>query len=675
MDELYWKSLDFIHELLEQIPAGVFWKNKESVFLGCNRFFAQLAEIEDPKSIIGKTDFDLPWGQFQANQYIEDDQEVIKTKTPKLNIEEKQTLSNGQEYYLLTNKIPLFSAAGDVEGILGIFHDISRRKVMEVTLEKEKLKAEHANQVKGEFLANMSHDIRTPLTGVIGMSKYLYDFSQDEHVKQYARWIFECGEQLLGLLNSILDVVSLDSAQDHDLSEECVNLGELLNQIIKLHIPVSINKGLSLNIELASDLPQYVLVDHGKLYRILLNLLSNAIKFTQEGTVSLQVNLVKQAHDHVCIEFRTIDTGIGIPPELQSEVFERFYKTTPSYKGGSQGYGLGLHIAKKYVELLGGDLKLTSVAGQGTEFYFQINVKFADKENISSMPVSHTNVKTSHAHESKMLDSELDTVVRLILVEDNIIAKKLVEIFCADLGIECDSYETVENSLASYQNRPCDIIITDIGLPDSSGYELAQMIRKYEKENHMKKVPIIGLTAHARGALKRKCFQSGMQDVLNKPITRELLQEIVLEYSESFAEKLRKKNQFNPNLSLNTPLQTSYCEYEKLPLLNTHALFDKIKNKDLVVEMLTMFLELDLQPIFDEATLLFQHKTYAVLVEKVHKVRGGAVYCYAERLAKVSESLENLLLDKNEIAVRNLFPVWIYVLLITIKNLQSELNQ
>lgn len=675
MDELYWQSLDFIHELLEQIPAGVFWKNKESVFLGCNRFFAQLAEIDDPKLIVGKTDFDLPWGQFQAHQYIEDDQEVIRTKTSKLNIEEKQTLSNGQEYYLLTNKIPLFSAAGDVEGILGIFHDISRRKVMEVTLEQEKLKAEHANQVKGEFLANMSHDIRTPLTGVIGMSQYLYDFSQDEHVKQYARWIFESGEQLLGLLNSILDVVSLDSAQDNNLSEECVNLGELLNQIIKLHIPVSINKGLSLNIELSPELPQYVLLDHGKLYRILLNLLSNAIKFTKAGTVSLQVNLVKQAHDHVCLEFRTIDTGIGIPLELQSEVFERFYKTTPSYKGGSQGYGLGLHIAKKYVELLGGDLKLTSVAGQGTEFYFQINVKFADKETICSPPVNHTTVKTSHAHESTMLDAGLNGVVRLMLVEDNIIAKKLVEIFCADLGIECNSYETVENSLASYQNRPCDIIITDIGLPDSSGYELAQMIRKFEKENCLKKVPIIGLTAHARAALKRKCFQSGMQDVLSKPITKELLQEIVAEYSQPFAMQLNKRNQFNPSLQLRHPLQISYCEYEKLPLLNTPALFNKMKNKVLVVEMLTMFLQLDLQPIFDQASLLFQQQAYDVLLEKVHKIRGGAVYCYAERLALVSESLENVLLDKNETAVRNLFPLWIYVLMITIKNLERDLNQ
>ena len=132
MQEDYFNSIDFIHELLEQFPAGVFWKDKNSVFLGCNRFFARLAEISDPKLIVGMTDYDLPWGSFQAKNYIADDLEVINSGQPKLNIEEKQTLGDGQEYFLLTNKLPIINKSGDVVGILGVFHDITRRKVMEV---------------------------------------------------------------------------------------------------------------------------------------------------------------------------------------------------------------------------------------------------------------------------------------------------------------------------------------------------------------------------------------------------------------------------------------------------------------------------------------------------------------------------------------------------------------
>ena len=144
-EDKYWQGLGFIDDLINQLPAAIFWKNTESIFLGCNQFFAEFAGLSSPKEIIGKVDYDLPWGKHESDLYRIDDQEVILSQQPKLGIEESQTLSNGKTVTLLTNKIPLISKENVVVGLLGIFQDITARKEMERSLENAKNQAEAAN--------------------------------------------------------------------------------------------------------------------------------------------------------------------------------------------------------------------------------------------------------------------------------------------------------------------------------------------------------------------------------------------------------------------------------------------------------------------------------------------------------------------------------------------------
>ncbi|MCX7116980.1 MAG: ATP-binding protein [Legionellales bacterium] len=317
----YWQGPEFIDDLINQLPAAIFWKNTRSVFLGCNQYFADLAQLASPKDIIGKTDYDLPWGKYESDLYRLDDQEVMNSGLPKLGIEEPQTLSNGRVITLLTNKIPLFTKQKVLVGIFGIYHDITARKEMELTLQKAKNEAEAANLAKTEFIANMSHDIRTPLSGIVGMSELLEEDVQHLEQRQYAHWIRESGVQLLGLLNGILDVVSASHVSEHDLNEEAFDLRLCIQDIVQLELPTTQLKQIDLQVDVEASVPTYIISDRTKIHRILLNLLGNAIKFTSTGSITILVKCLLSDDESVRLLFSVKDTGIGIPEQLQDKVF------------------------------------------------------------------------------------------------------------------------------------------------------------------------------------------------------------------------------------------------------------------------------------------------------------------------------------------------------------------
>ena len=668
MDNLYWTSPDFLNDLIEQIPAGIFWKDRNSVFLGCNRFFADLAAIANPKDIIGLSDYDLPWGEFQATHYINDDQEVIKSKQAKLGIEESQTLADGTNIVLITNKIPLIDNKGRVVGILGIFHDITRRKNMEISLEKEKNRAELANQAKSEFIANMSHDIRTPLTGIIGLSHHLHQMMTDVNSRQFTQWIFESAQQLMSLLNGILDVVSADNLQQNDLFIEPFNLYTLFVDAIELHRPALQNKGLSFELIFPDALKLKVKSDRSKLYRVLLNLLSNAIKFTNQGKVVLGIKLLEQEQESISIEVFVQDTGTGIASELQPRVFERFYRAHPSYKGIYKGNGIGLHIAKTYIEMMDGQLDMTSTLGKGSTFYFKINMDVVMNESTQDNISKKTHKLLGKSYNVEGISGELN----ILLVEDNHIARKMVEIFCQQLNYHLDCFETVEHAFKAFQDKQYDLVITDIGLPTQSGDELAILIRKYEMRHQLIKIPILGLTAHAHDHLKNKCIKAGMQEVYDKPLSLEMLKNIIYFYCKNPESRLKHRSLKTDNKK-NEFLQAYF--FEKFSIFDLTKALNSFQSKELVLEMMTMFLSSDLLDAIEQSAYAFEQEHWKFLADVVHKIRGGAVYCATERLLRVSSIFEELLLSKKIEQCKIIFPIWHDILIQTTHELQQVLNQ
>jgi signal transduction histidine kinase len=256
---------------------------------------------------------------------------------------------------------------------VGISIDISERIEHERILKLEKEKAEAANKAKSEFIMNMSHDIRTPFSGILGLSKYLCDKEEDTKKKDILQSITDSTENLLEILNEVIMLVSYD---DHvDIIIATFRLNDLAEGIYKAMLPAAKQKNLNLKLILDPSLPRIVKGDEYAVKRILLNLIGNAIKFTDQGDVRVAISLRENIDAVYTVELKVQDTGIGIPAEKQAIIFEQFRKLNASYTGQYQGTGLGLWFVKKLVTRMGGEVQVDSTPGKGSSFICTFSVE------------------------------------------------------------------------------------------------------------------------------------------------------------------------------------------------------------------------------------------------------------------------------------------------------------
>lgn len=670
-EDQYWQKNDFLHDVVNQLPAAIFWKNTDSIFLGCNQYFAELASLSSPQEIIGKTDYDLPWNKDEADLYRKDDDEIIRSKLPKLSIEEKQTLQDGKVIFLLTNKIPLISK-NKVVGILGIFHDITARKEMEEGLRQSKLCAEVANNAKTEFISNMSHDIRTPLIGIVGMSQLLEENLKNPEFKEYAHWINESGVQLLNLLNGILDVVSANHVTEHTKREDVFNLSECLRDIVQLELPTIKLKGIEFRLEIDEEIPLHVISDRTKIHRVLLNLFGNSVKFTQSGYVALVIKCISKTKRRVRLQFNVSDTGIGIPIDLQDKVFDRFFRGTPSYKGTYGGNGLGLHIAQFYVKMLGGKIKLTSQPGVGTTFYFDLSFKIPSLHIVEPNTTQVSDLKTSNNLSTPLFANHHPNITfykppKLLLIEDNSVAQRMLEIMANKAGCHFTSAADGEEALKIASSQPFDLILTDIGLPGISGLEFTRLFREQELLLNRTNIPIIGLTAHIWEHTKEECLQVGMTDILAKPISLATLQNFLSNYipSELLSDTSFAKEKF---------FEDSLFMLSEFPLFDFQCAIQNMGNENTLSEILQLMIEQEIPKNSFHMQQAFMQGDW-VCVEKIaHKMKGGAVYCGTIRMKYACLYLERYHKSGESALLERLYHQLMHVVQETKDNLQQALH-
>jgi len=389
----------------------------------------------------------------------------------------------------------------------------SKEKLKEINseLQKAKAKAEESDRLKSAFLANMSHEIRTPMNGIMGFAELLKKANLDsEEQKSYIDIIEKSGTRLLNIINDIVDISKIEAGQ-MNLVLSVTNIDDQLQYIQTFFNPEAEEKGIQLLLKKSLDQDETIIrTDREKLFAILINLVKNAIKFTPKGTIEFGY---EKKDDH--IEFFVKDSGIGIPKERHDAIFERFIQAHFNDKMALQGAGLGLSIAKAYVELLGGKIWVESELGKGSIFYFTLPCMVKFEENVPAQVKFLANSFDSEFAKLKILIAEDDNISRMLIT--NVLRSYSKEILTVKTGLE--AVEICRN------NPDIDLILMDIQMPQMNGYEATKEIRKFNE-----KVIILAQTAFALEGDKEKTIEAGCNGYISKPIKKEELSNVLQHY-------------------------------------------------------------------------------------------------------------------------------------------------
>lgn len=506
---------DEINTLLDTIPAFVFFKDKEYKYGLVNKSFIDFINLPEEK-IIGKTVQELPFEHKLLTSYSKYEKKVLEEGIPQYNISEKLE-KNGKYLWLNTNLAPVKNSHNEIIGFIGISWDVTDTKEYEKKLKKAKIMAEEGTKAKSQFLANMSHEIRTPLNGIIGMAQILAGTRLTKKQREYLDIITTSGDNLLMLINDILDFSKIEAGKINFINERFKFKTPFLEVKNLLSVRAE-EKGILMYCNINKDVPEYVIGDEYRLKQILLNLTNNAIKFTEKGSININVEYLGKENNKHKIKVSVEDTGIGISKEDIKNLFKSFSQLDASSTKQYGGTGLGLAISKRLVQMMEGEIGVTSKKGVGSTFWF--TAKFKEDE---------APVKKEKEVLSKDIYNRLQTEKNHILVvEDNLINQKITAFSLKKAGMNVTIANNGKEAVELFQKQHFDIILMDIQMPVMDGFDATKAIRNIEKSrNSNSQTPIIALTANAMQGDAEKCLNAGMDNYISKPFKIENLLKVL----------------------------------------------------------------------------------------------------------------------------------------------------
>jgi len=412
------------------------------------------------------------------------------------------TRRNGEIFPIALTAVPLLED-GLVRGTVSVFQDITLRKQTEQALKNAKDAAEAASRAKSDFLATMSHEIRTPMNGIIGMTELALDTELSPLQREYLEIVKSSADSLLTVINDILDFSKIEAGK-MELDATSFYLRDMIADVVKPLALRAEQKGVELIYDVAPDVPDCLVGDPHRLKQVIVNLVGNAIKFTGEGEIVVRVipeNLGK--HDAL-LHFMVTDTGIGIPEEKQALIFEAFSQADSSTTRKYGGTGLGLTISGKLVKLMGGRIWVESEPGKGSTFHFLAHMGFCDADEISCYPVS--NVDLSGA--------------RVLVVDDNATNRRIFGEMLGNWGMVVETAELGGAALsmlwqAANSERPYQLVLLDVMMPEMDGFEVAREIRQNSATAH---VPLLILSSAMRADSGALCRELLLDACLTKPV-------------------------------------------------------------------------------------------------------------------------------------------------------------
>ena len=403
--------------------------------------------------------------------------------------------------------------------------------------EKARLEADKANKLKSEFLANMSHEIRTPMNGIIGMTELLLSSKLSSRQNDYAATVIHSAESLLEIINDILDFSKIEAGK-LDLEVFPVDLVDIVTETVNLIRFKAKDKSIGLYINYQNELPRYFIADQVRIRQLLMNLVGNAIKFTEEGYVKIFIESLED--NELCsgkkkIRVSVEDTGLGIPTEAQTIIFDKFSQADNSTTRQFGGTGLGLAICKELSRLMGGEIGVQSKVGEGSTFWFTMVLDQDPEKADDTIPESYEDVldknwrsieeseRNDHGNELTVTKQNIDNVSKILLVEDNYVNRLLAQEILGSLNCEIKAAENGKIAVEMVQEDEFDLIFMDCQMPIMDGFTAAQKINELKNSKQIADIPIVALTANAMKGDKERCLEAGMQDYITKPVRIETL--------------------------------------------------------------------------------------------------------------------------------------------------------
>ncbi|HLO48220.1 MAG TPA: PAS domain S-box protein [Kamptonema sp.] len=496
--------------VMENAVSGFSKLDPQGRYLYVNKAYSELTGY-DPEEMIG-----MPW----TNTVHPDELEKLVSiywqmvKQSKVEVETKGIRKDGSVFDKQLVMIANYDEQHQLLGHYCFMKDISDRKQKELALLQAMAAAESANIAKSIFLANMSHELRTPLNIILGFAQVMArDPSLTPNQQEDLQTIRRSGDHLLSLINEVLDLSKIESGQC-TVEKSNFDLIGVLHSLQNMFAELARVKGLSLCFEIAPEVPQFILADTQKLRQVLLNLLSNAIKFTDRGSITLRVSIETPDTENTSktqsiLQFVVTDTGVGIAPSEVDIIFDAFVQAQAGKRLVS-GTGLGLAISRKLVKLMGGEITVNSILGQGSRFTFTLPFNPTSKVNI--IPEQSDRLVIGLAPDQPHY--------RILVVDDSAENRLLIVRLLAQLQLEVREATNGQEAVQIWQEWLPDLIWMDIRMPVLDGYEATKQIRALEQKQT---TIIIALTAHSSESDRTLAFAAGCNDYISKPFSEQTL--------------------------------------------------------------------------------------------------------------------------------------------------------
>ncbi len=537
--------------------------------------------------------------------------------------------------------IQIENASDSIITRVAIMRDVTEIRDAKIFLEQAKQAAEVANKAKSDFLATMSHEIRTPMNGIIGLTTLALNQPISTIMNDYLIKIESSSKALLSIINDILDLSKVEAGMTTlDLSP--FSLSKTIDQVFDLFQPATLNKKLLFRLMKSDDIPASLIGDAPKLQQILLNLVGNAIKFTEKGEVIVQVSHISSTNVWSRIRVTVIDTGIGILDQDIQKLLTPFSQADNSISRRFGGTGLGLSISDKLLQLMGSVLKMRSIPGQGSTFYFDIDLKVSDSSALQSTYFKRENV-------SGRLTSGISTYSksligkRILVAEDNRVNQQVVTEFLLIAGAVVDIANNGEEVLNLLEKNAYSAILMDVQMPVMDGLQTTRMIRDL-LDNHT--LPIIGLSAGVSSQEEAICFNSGMNDFIAKPIEPIKLIKLVNDWIERMPQLADDIFAYDTvSDTAVEPIKKRASADHPVSPFNAFANFDirnltsLIADEGNIKKLLNMFND-EIKNILPGITALLKENDLRALQFLIHDLKGSAATLGANALFSAADILD-----------------------------------